>query len=958
LPVVERPGHRGDPARASQVRLRPTLARVLLLLFTTGVALLLGGVGFIARWTAAPSEDGVRWATSPEGVVVAEIDPGGPGERAGLAPGDRLLAIDGEPISSPLDAESRGWLASPGRPLPLTLLRGGRQLLVDVIPEGATEDLHLYTYLALVGLLSLVLATTLALRLPPSQVRFPYYLLGLVAFCLLVFSPSGRGGAIDWALYWGDEVARAFFASVFLHFALAFSLPRRTWRGALAILAGYLPGIGILALDAWLVGAAGVYRYALPPRALEARDRLELGLLAVGLTAGVLTLAIAYFRSKRDRVRRPLKWLFTGAAIGLGPFVALYLAPAAVGIRLPGWSELSALPLLFLPLCSSAAVARYRLTDLELFFKRGLTTGALLGSTVALYLASMIVFRRLFDRASPGLPEVMAVFLVALLLPRLNGVIGNAVDRIVYRDRFDHRRTLQEFGRDLSRERELRPLLAKLGERLVRTLGIDRAWILVHDPAQGVCGLAGGIGGPPPDLALAVDSPLAKGLARSGSLDLDDLRDPRGEASPAGAFEAAGFRYLVPLTVQGVLVGVLMLPERRDGAPLNSEDRQLLEDVAQQAAIAVEGARLFGELRRRAQEIERLKDFNEGILDCSRVGILVVEAGERIVAWNRALAEITGRPAEAAVGRTLDEAFDPGFAVQLRQALATPEGAEPRRFRQTLLGPGGKTRFVHLGFSVPPAGEGPLTWVVTLDDVTEEVHREEILIQQERLASIGLLASGVAHEVNTPLTGISSYAQMLLEETDPSDPRYGLLKRIEQQSFRASDIANRLLNFSRPDRHGFVGVDLNDLVEETLSLFEPQLRGCKIFVRREVDDDLPAVLGHRGKLQQVLLNLLLNARDAMAQGGEIWVRTAAEPGGVRVEVQDTGEGIRPEILGRIYDPFFTTKGPGKGTGLGLSIAYGIVQEHSGRLTVDSRPGEGSRFTIHLPREHRSRLAAN
>jgi signal transduction histidine kinase len=248
--------------------------------------------------------------------------------------------------------------------------------------------------------------------------------------------------------------------------------------------------------------------------------------------------------------------------------------------------------------------------------------------------------------------------------------------------------------------------------------------------------------------------------------------------------------------------------------------------------------------------------------------------------------------------------------------------------------------------------------VVTLDDVTEEVHREEILIQQERLASIGLLASGVAHEVNTPLTGISSYAQMLLEETDPSDPRYGLLKRIEQQSFRASDIANRLLNFSRPDRHGFVGVDLNDLVEETLSLFEPQLRGCKIFVRREVDDDLPAVLGHRGKLQQVLLNLLLNARDAMAQGGEIWVRTAAEPGGVRVEVQDTGEGIRPEILGRIYDPFFTTKGPGKGTGLGLSIAYGIVQEHSGRLTVDSRPGEGSRFTIHLPREHRSRLAAN
>jgi len=694
-----------------------------------------------------------------------------------------------------------------------------------------------------------------------------------------------------------------------------------------------------------------------PVTAMESLYRLQLGYLGFGLLAGLVVLAVAFVRTVGDRARRPLKWLFWGGAVGFGPFVGIYLLPAAMGLPVSPWNELAALPLLLVPLSLASAVARYRLTDLELFFKRGLTAGALAGSTLAVYLAGALTFRRVFRVEATGVPEVLAVLLAALLIPRLKAVIGNVVDRIFYQDRYDHRRSLQEFGTELNRQRELRPLVEKLARRISRTLGVKRIAVLTSDPAGEVCRSVAGIDSPPAPLELKLDSALAQGLARSGALDLEDLRDPRADASPAEIFEAQALRYLVPLTVQGRLVALLALGERRDGAPLNSEDRELLEAVARHAAVAVEGARLFEEMQSHVEEIESLKDFNEGILETSHVGILVATDGERIAGWNRALAELTGITREAAMGRGLTEILGAEFAGLAARVRDGAASSGVRRFRHPLQVMGGEERLINLGFSALRLPGGGPSWVVTFDDVTADVRREELLIQQERLASIGLLASGVAHEVNTPLTGISSYAQMLLEETSPDDPRHGLLKKIEQQSFRASDIAHRLLNFSRPDRQDFVSLDLNELIEETLSLFEPQLRGCRVFVRRELDEALPRVRGHRGKLQQVLLNLLLNARDAMSEGGEICVRTVGAPDEIVVEVQDTGEGIRPEIVGRIYDPFFTTKGSGKGTGLGLSVTYGIVQEHSGTIGVESRFGEGTRFSVRLPVPQEAQAAA-
>jgi signal transduction histidine kinase len=248
-----------------------------------------------------------------------------------------------------------------------------------------------------------------------------------------------------------------------------------------------------------------------------------------------------------------------------------------------------------------------------------------------------------------------------------------------------------------------------------------------------------------------------------------------------------------------------------------------------------------------------------------------------------------------------------------------------------------------LGVASPASGS-----IVIFEDITERTHLEEQLRISEKMASLGLLAAGVAHEVNTPLTGISSYTQMLLEGSDPDDPRTAVLEKIEKQTFRAARIVNGLLHLSRSnaaDSSERTVVDLNAVVSDVLALLEHQFEKGSVRIRRELAAGAVPVVCFEFKLQQVVLNLFLNARDAMSSGGWLTIVTRIENGEAIAEVSDTGAGIAPEHLDRIYDPFFTTKPIGHGTGLGLSISYGIVREHGASIECQSAPGQGTRFTL-------------
>jgi two-component system NtrC family sensor kinase len=189
---------------------------------------------------------------------------------------------------------------------------------------------------------------------------------------------------------------------------------------------------------------------------------------------------------------------------------------------------------------------------------------------------------------------------------------------------------------------------------------------------------------------------------------------------------------------------------------------------------------------------------------------------------------------------------------------------------------------------------------------------------------------------------------MLGKQMPDGDPRQAIIEKIVKQTFRASEIVNNLLNFSRTSATEVVDIDVNRVVEETLSLVAHPLKTSQIQVVRQLGETLPAVRGSANKLQQVFLNLFLNARDAMPGGGMLEVRTTAHNGSVEVEIVDTGAGIAREHIHRIFDPFFTTKASGRGTGLGLSVSYGIIKEHSGKIDVRSTVGKGTSFHVELP----------
>jgi two-component system NtrC family sensor kinase len=222
--------------------------------------------------------------------------------------------------------------------------------------------------------------------------------------------------------------------------------------------------------------------------------------------------------------------------------------------------------------------------------------------------------------------------------------------------------------------------------------------------------------------------------------------------------------------------------------------------------------------------------------------------------------------------------------------------------------------------------------------------------RSEKLASLGRLAAGVAHEINNPLTGVLTFAHLLREKPNMDDQDREDLDLIIRETTRAAEIVRRLLDFSRERPVIIERLEINEVVRRTLQLIRNQKLFEGITIDEQLSENLPEIDGDMNRLQQVFLNLTLNSCEAMSDGGTITVFTSRTGDGVCVEIADTGNGIKPEIMERIFEPFFTTKPVGQGTGLGLAVSFGIIQQHGGSIEVESEPGKGTKFIITLPVE--------
>ena len=946
--------------------LRPALPLVVV-----SALLYLGAANIAARATWHEVEDGVLWTSREEGVVAAEVAPGTPAEAVGLTRGDLLLAIDDRPVQDVADVVAVLHASGNGRTLRYTTLRLGTREVIDVrlapVPTGPGA---LYFVLAAVGIFTLLVGGAVRLRRPRDPATLHFFWLAVAFFGVFTFSFSGRLDRLDWVFYWADAVSILALPPMFLHFTMVFpERPRRRSEGPAGrtiVILTYVPAV-VLGLARVFAVVRSASNGALFVSITVALDRLEFLYLAACLIGGLGFLIRAQSQVSTITARRQLRWIAWGTALGAGTFALGYALPYALGVEPSLPMELSAIPLSLIPLAYASAIVRYRLLDIEVIVKRALVYAAALAAMVAIYAVLLEAVQRVFlkgNAANQWVLAFLATLVAVLLTPPVKTFVQNVLDRAFYRDRYDYRRALLGFARDLNSDLDLHRLAERLVSRVVETLLVDRMALMLEDEVTPHFGSmwASGFGDRHPP-ALPKRSAIGSRLVDGHHVTLDDpIAVGRFAVEEIEFWRDAGLYYFVPCIAKEGTMAVLALGRKDTGEPLSSEDMALVAAVAGQIATALENARLYRQLHLKAVEIDRMRAFNENILESLDDGLLVVDLDDRVVRWNSALEQLYGVSRVEASGCALDEVFDAPFVEAVRAARRdTPEGATlsriplPARAEKA-----GETLIVNAAVvplrSADGASVATVGTIVIVEDVTVRVQLEEQLRISEKMASIGLLAAGVAHEVNTPLTGISSFTQMLLEGADPQDPRTRLLEKIERQTFRAAKIVNGLLTLSRPASSERSSVDLNIIIVDVLALLEHQFEAHRIRIRRELNETPVIVLGQEQKLQQVFLNLFLNARDAMPKGGWLSVSTRAETGRVIAEVSDTGSGIPNEYLARIYDPFFTTKAIGQGTGLGLSISYGIVREHDGGIDCESAIGQGTRFILSFPAAQAERAA--
>ena len=967
----------------------------------TLAACVVAGFNIAAESNYKVPTDGIWWVEAPSpgpvGLCARQAPADSRGYKGGIRQGDLLIAVDDRqtPRLAPLEQEL--FRVGSEETATYTVMRPPKGASSSCKVPSGTKSFDIKVILAdtdhtvnlglrFIGIVYLLIGLYVLFRRWTAPKSTHFYVFCLASFVLYAFKFTGNLDNFDWVVYWSNVIATALQPALFLHFAITFSdsapetrrhMRRRLVAFLLYVPAGALVCLQVFAMHFW--EATEILKNRL--------DKIAYAYMAIYY---VWAAVVFYYRSRRAEnplQRQQLKWLTRGTFVAIVPFTFLYVVPFLFDRSVPiAFANLVPLSLVFLPLTFAWAIVRYRLMDVDLIFKRGVTYTLATAALVGLYfgivaLSGVLVHTRFQTLGIWGL--LAAIVGSSLIFEPLKRSIQARVDRVFDQKRFDYRETLVEFGRSLNSQTDLRALVDSVVERLPQTLLVTRiAVFLAEELDQDTRPLAS------PRFELAGSHGLTN-LETSdlhvldiGFLDFDApgsnshlflenpqqvLRLPESERTTAARLD---LNYYLPCRVanrQGPgtrTVAIIGFGRTNDGDFLSSEDMEVLESLAGYIGIAIQNAQLYRRLESKINEFERLKDFNQNIVEYINIGIIAVDIDDRVESWNAQMEVLFARPRADALRLNMAEILPPEFMTRFNAIRrdGSAHGVNTLyKFRLSL--PTGELRTANIAIApLLTRSFDVVGRIILIDDISEQIQLESQLTQSEKLSSIGLLAAGVAHEVNTPLAVISSYTQMLTKQlrAEPEmakklDP---VLQKITQQTFRASEIVNGLLNFSRTSGSEFVSINLNQLLHDSAILLEHQFKTSRIRIDSDLAPDLALVHGNQGKLQQVILNLMLNARDAMngihrPEGSVLCLKTRNEDALAIVEIIDSGVGIAPDHVHRVFDPFFTTKtnpqpGQHKGTGLGLAVSYGILQEHGGKISVHSIPGVGTTFRLEIP----------
>jgi PAS domain S-box-containing protein len=846
----------------------------------------------------------VRWVEG--GIVVDGLPAGSSAAASGLRIGDAIVAVDGMEVFKLED--------------PVFLLAGGdqHQLAVNDAageprevtfrpPPPAIEPVYLAR--TSVGLLGLLCALAVVWK---TTRREAAVLLLIAAASLILGAVPNRIAAAHEILQVLHRIASAVLPFLIARFFIIFPERRSS--------------VWMLDLTT-IVVAIGAATTALTPNAegwWPIVTTLLRATFSIALAGGITLHVVRWWQASRDaRVRRQIEWAALGLFVGLVPWTALVWFPRQLGIGVDPFSWIMVLPMAALPFAIVAALMEYRLWDLEPIARDALSATLVLvigGFAFAMtnhllvnYAGGYGSLRNLFAFAT-------GVLLVVLLQP-IRTRVGHFLEHWLYHGRRPPQWLLTHATRELAEVTDPRELLSRLADTLRD--GLDFDVVATY---------------------LRVDGGTFSRVKSNGDYIPEILSDavlkhhfPSAEEEPLAA---AGFTLRLTLDRVDTVHGLLYLGLRRGLFPLGSEAQEVVGAFTTQAAVALESARYLDDLRRQAEEYRILHANTQRIIESSAAAILVCDAGGRILSANSEAAGIFEVNARELVSVPLDALVE--LPEEWRDSLplqaANAEGRtkeEPRRR-------------VIMAVSVLELDSGSFNGrVVVLQDVTELRDLQDRIRDQERMAALGRLASGLAHEINTPLTGISSFAQMLGEMTPVEDPRAFLVSKLVDQSFRVSRIVANLKEAIRGGREELTVIDVV-MVSRNAALEAARSLGATH--RLEISDSAPVMAaGSPGPVELAVSNMVRNAIEASDSDSKVVVAVHVDEEWAEIRVEDGGPGVAEEDLERVFEPFFSTKTDRGGTGMGLAITRDMIANLGGRVSLENLPHGGARATVRLKR---------
>jgi len=803
-----------------------------------------------------------------------------------IQPGDRLIEVGGKKVKNLKELNKELSLYEEGEGVVYRILKSsGKASLQFILLKKRTVPFS-YILFSIVGFLSLALAVFLFFRVGVESIKNRFLVLSTLLFSVYVFSPLNVGTLTDYLFFIFKSASLWFFAPYFLYFFSLF--PHRVefkWKRTLIF---GLPGV--MFLFQMLLFALQTYLpFSILYGLTKALTTIQYILIGIYLSLSVLLLLYLLFTIEDEDERAQIKWILSGIGLAFIPFFIFYIIPYLNGYPIGPLGELSAAFHIFLPMAFLTSLTKFRLPDVDVILKKGLAFTISFLVVLSLFLVFAISF---LPREKRGIAVILlagAIFIAVLLFPVLYERINDLMDRVFYKKSFVYRTQLIDIAREIAAEKEWHKIERKLSETIAKALSAKAIAIYGFDGKE--YQLIGKMGKTSPPAKMNIPS-LVPGFVKI-------WRFKRQERD----------------------LGFLLLGPKEKGKYYNIEDFELLNFISPYITLALENSLLYMSLRRRAQELEELKDFNESIIESLPISLIITDGSGRVLKMNNeALRSFS--PQEA---KSLCSKFLPLEDGKANEMWITNSKGEKRLY--SIL----KTSF--------KKAKG---YIFAIEDVTESFMLQQRLITSEKLASLGVLIAGIAHEINTPITGIMSYIEMLSDELKGQQTEY--IEKIQAQIKRILKTVRSLLNFSRRAQEGVVRANLVDIIRDVAEVLNPQIRKKRVEVKIEgkgwarVNPD---------RMQQVFFNLFTNALEAVEEGvGKIEIKTWEENGVVKISFSDNGKGIPQEYLSKIFDPFFSTR-PG-GTGLGLSITFAIIKEHRGEIEVLSEKGRGTTFIITLP----------